>query len=90
MTFRKKDPDLVSLYFLHNGEANKVHQYRLTKRQEFVTTLQVFKQYDYINVSYNCLNHRVICKSLNKSSSKRLLVITILSNCLILLYVSLK
>jgi len=39
MTFRKKDPELVSL-FLQNGEELKSHQYRVPKKQDFLNILQ--------------------------------------------------
>ena len=40
MTFRKKDPDLVAVFFLTNSDTPKSRQYRLNKRQEFTETLQ--------------------------------------------------
>eukprot|EP01035_Chromulina_nebulosa_P019573 gene19573-25474_t len=39
MTFRKKDPELVSL-FLQNGDELKSHQYRVPKKQDFLNILQ--------------------------------------------------
>lgn len=42
MTFKKKDPELVTLYFVAPGHPQgKARQYRVSKRQEFVTALQV-------------------------------------------------
>lgn len=41
MTFKKKDPELVTLYLLsHDGEP-KPRQYRVVKYRDFVATLQV-------------------------------------------------
>lgn len=37
MTFRKKDPDLVSIYYARGpGEPPRVNRYRISKKQEFV------------------------------------------------------
>jgi hypothetical protein len=42
MTFKKKDPELVTLFFVAPGlPQGKARQYRVSKRQEFVTALQV-------------------------------------------------
>jgi hypothetical protein len=41
MTFRKKDPELITLFLLSPGNTDKSHQYRITKRQDFVEMLQV-------------------------------------------------
>lgn len=51
MTFKKKDPELVTLYFVANSindsdgtlpaSGSKARQYRVSKRQEFVNALQV-------------------------------------------------
>jgi hypothetical protein len=41
MTFRKKDPEVVTIYILGaNGEARQRH-YRVPKYHDFITTLQV-------------------------------------------------
>ena len=41
MTFKKKDPELVTLYFVSPDiPTGKARQYRVSKRQEFVTALQ--------------------------------------------------
>jgi hypothetical protein len=42
MTFRKKDPELVTLFFADNEiPGGKPRQYRVSKRQEFINALQV-------------------------------------------------
>ena len=42
MTFKKKDPELVTLYFVAPDlPTGKACQYRVSKRQEFVSALQV-------------------------------------------------
>jgi len=41
MTFKKKDPELVTLFFVSpDAPQGKPRQYRVSKRQEFVTALQ--------------------------------------------------
>ncbi len=41
MTFKKKDPELVTLYFVSPDLPDgKARQYRVSKRQEFVNALQ--------------------------------------------------
>jgi hypothetical protein len=41
MTFRKKDPEVVTVFILgHNGE-QKTRHYRVAKYKEFINTLQV-------------------------------------------------
>jgi hypothetical protein len=43
MTFRKKDPELVTLFFADNEiPGGKPRQYRVSKRQEFINALQVY------------------------------------------------
>ncbi len=45
ITFKKRDPELVTLFIANPGESEgdglKKHQYRLNKREDFVSTLQV-------------------------------------------------
>lgn len=41
MTFRKRDPELVTLHFLSAAGQPKTRQYRVSKRVEFVEALQV-------------------------------------------------
>lgn len=41
MTFRKKDPELVNLHILGDDGEIKIRKYRVTKYQDFITTLQV-------------------------------------------------
>ncbi len=44
MTFRKKDPEFVTLYFITeigSEKASKTRQYRVSKRTEFIEILQV-------------------------------------------------
>jgi sulfur relay (sulfurtransferase) complex TusBCD TusD component (DsrE family) len=41
MTFRKKNPQLVTIFFMHDGGANKSHKYRVPKKAEFINALQV-------------------------------------------------
>lgn len=42
MTFKKKDPELVTLFFVAPDlPLGKPRQYRVSKRQEFVSALQV-------------------------------------------------
>jgi len=40
MTFRKKDPELVTLHFVSQQQHNNSRQYRVSKRREFVDALQ--------------------------------------------------
>ena len=47
MTFRKSDPELISLYL---GAEGKMRQYRVSRRKEFAESLQV-SQFDTIDTS---------------------------------------
>lgn len=41
MTFKKKDPSLVTLHFVIGDGDSKRNNYRVAKYQDFVSTLQV-------------------------------------------------
>lgn len=61
MTFKKKDPELVTLYFVSpDHPQGKARQYRVSKRQEFVTALQVRG----VVVCSLCLVGGCVCSSL--------------------------
>ena len=47
MTFRKKDPDTVTLYFVSSDRSPKTKLFRVSKRQDFVDCLQVNVILDY-------------------------------------------
>ena len=71
MTFRKKDPELVTLFLLHDGGANKTHQYRVVKRNDFVEALQVnihvyLISFHAVKKCYMSIFYRKICRSSNE------------------------
>jgi hypothetical protein len=63
MTFRKQDPDLVSIYYARGpGEPPRVNRYRISKKQEFVevSTSERLIRALYLLVMRGCFHFHVV------------------------------
>lgn len=79
MTFRKKDPELVSLFILGDDGNVKTRKYRVTKYQDFINTLQVNSHFFILKISIDGLANRNTWNALNKVSIATLSVCLVFS-----------